>query len=174
MCYSVPPLGAGNSCYSTRPPIQGWVRWEEGALSQHRGGLQRIGSSTVRGLCMQVCNYCRPPFSSIACSLDAIALQRHVGLQPSILSTSFQAVVHCVTSSCVHVPAAQIEEHVSFSGWQVSGDLVTLPKNELNAPVVVKRTQVSGKIEAALTGPGFSRSGHTRIRSVVLVPFHHS
>jgi hypothetical protein len=64
-------------------------------------------------------------------------------VHPSVL---FSSIVCSISS--VHpyflTTAMQIKEHVSASGWQVSGDLVTLPKNELNSPVVVKRTQVGG------------------------------
>ncbi len=37
-------------------------------------------------------------------------------------------------------PCEQVAERVKTAGWQVSGDIVTLPKNEQNSPVVVKRT----------------------------------
>lgn len=40
-------------------------------------------------------------------------------------------------------PAPQIQKNSKEAGWSVSGEVVALPRNELNsAPVVVKRTQV--------------------------------
>lgn len=41
--------------------------------------------------------------------------------------------------------SVQVQEKVKSAGWSVSGETITLPKNESNSPpVVVKRTQVCG------------------------------
>jgi hypothetical protein len=39
----------------------------------------------------------------------------------------------------------QIKENVKSHGWNVQKDQITLPKNEMNSPVVVKRTQVGAR-----------------------------
>eukprot|EP00983_Pelagomonas_calceolata_P051451 1142410-Pelagomonas_calceolata.AAC.1 len=44
--------------------------------------------------------------------------------------------------SHTHTHTPQIQERTKSHGWNVEKDLITLPRNELNSPVVIKRTQV--------------------------------
>ena len=37
----------------------------------------------------------------------------------------------------------QVDSMVKQRGWSVQQDLIVLPRNEMNSPVVVKRAQVS-------------------------------
>uniref|UniRef100_A0A7S0X0D0 Eukaryotic translation initiation factor 3 subunit K n=1 Tax=Chlamydomonas leiostraca TaxID=1034604 RepID=A0A7S0X0D0_9CHLO len=63
-----------------------------------------------------------------------------------ILGITYQRVTKAVLGSALQLQGGEldafIQGKVKSSGWAVSGDIVTLPKNESNSPpVVVKRTQ---------------------------------
>jgi len=84
-----------------------------------------------------------------ALSLDNKALDNLVCVCVALLVCVWLCLCVCVCVSVTHIPhyvcvcvPTQIKERVKSHGWVVQKELVTLPKNELNSPVVVKRTQV--------------------------------
>lgn len=63
-----------------------------------------------------------------------------------VLGITYQRVSKSVLGSAVQLQGAQldalVQDKVKSAGWAVSGETITLPKNESNSPpVVVKRTQ---------------------------------
>mmetsp|Transcript_27025 Transcript_27025/g.73049 ORF Transcript_27025/g.73049 Transcript_27025/m.73049 type:complete len:214 (-) Transcript_27025:468-1109(-) len=62
-----------------------------------------------------------------------------------VIGITFQRTSKAVLADALNLDSkamdALIQERTKSHGWNVEKDLITLPRNELNSPVVIKRTQ---------------------------------